>query len=247
MDLKNKVALVTGSSSGIGEAIAIALAKEGAKVVVNSRNNVKGGMELVQKIKKNGGQAMYAQADLSNANQVRELFENSIKIYKTVDILVNNAGEARSGKFDDIENWKYQFENILLTQVLVTNEFLKVKTKRQRKIVNISSIYGLGMGTDFNSIAYGAMKSAVNSMTIDLARKFGNEILVNAIAPGYTWTPPWGENRAIQESKLKTEVKIQRFVETEEIADMAVSLLKNDAITGQIITIDGGATLKELY
>src|SRR3989339_1824067 len=95
MNLKGKAAVVTGSSSGIGEAIALSLASEGVKVVVNSRKNVVGGVAVVDKIKKFGGDAFYVQADVSIRDEVRDLLDKSLTKYKHIDILVNNAGESK--------------------------------------------------------------------------------------------------------------------------------------------------------
>lgn len=245
MNLKGKVAVVTGSSSGIGEAIARALAKENVVVIVNSRNNTSKGEKVASGIVKDGGKALYIKADISDTNETKELFEKVLKEYGQIDVLVNNAGEARGGEFNDIDLWKFQFENILLSQVIATSEFLKHQSDIIRKIINISSIYGSHLGGKENYLAYSAAKAGVNSMTVNLAKNLGGNVLVNAIAPGWTWTPAWGEDRKSEESFVVGKLPIDRFVESEEVAQMVIELLKNDAITGQIITIDGGASLKE--
>jgi len=244
MRLRNKVAIVTGSSSGIGEAVALALAKNGAKVIVNSRRNISGGETVVKEIKKIGGDATYIQADVSDGKQVKRLFSEALKKYKTVDILINNAGESKSGKLGDLENWNYQFNNILLSSVISSDEFLQIKSANLRKIVNISSIYGSTLGSNTSYLAYGAMKAGMNNLTVNLAKLHGSKVLVNAVVPGYTLTPPWGTNDVFSDTGVNKNTKIKRFVYPEEIAEMVVSILKNDAMTGQIITVDGGATLK---
>jgi 3-oxoacyl-[acyl-carrier protein] reductase len=247
MELKNKTALVTGSSSGIGRAIVLALAKERVGVIVNSRKNVKGGIEVANKITKHGGQAIYIQGDLSNKEDVGKLFNSALKVFKRIDILVNNAGESISGELEDLEVWKYQLNNILLSAVIATGEFLKIENLDMRKIVNITSIYGSAIGSNTDYLAYGAAKAGLNNLTVNLAKKLGSSVLVNAVAPGWTWTPPWGKNRKKEERSLRTKLAIGRFVEPEEIAQTVVMILKNDAITGQVVTVDGGASLKDLY
>src|SRR3989339_131404 len=139
MNLKGKAAVVTGSSSGIGEAIALSLASEGVKVVVNSRKNVVGGVAGVDKIKKFGGDAFYVQADVSIRDEVRDLLDKSLTKYKHIDILVNNAGESKKAVLGDLNNWNYQFNNILMSSVVTSDEFLRIKSNSMRKIVNISS------------------------------------------------------------------------------------------------------------
>lgn len=247
MDLKNKVAVVTGSSSGIGEAIALALAKEGVKVVVNSRHNIKGGQDVVRKIIKLEGEAIYVQADLSKEIDAKRLFKESIAKYKTVDILINNAGDAMPGKISDIENWRYVFDNILFNAVLATSEFIKIKSHEQRKIINISSIYGSLVGGNYNFIAYSSAKAAMNSLSVNLAKSLGKNVQVNSVAPGWVRTPAWGVISEDTEESVSDRTKIGRFIESKEIAETVVYLLKNDAITGQIVTVDGGATLKDMF
>lgn len=190
--LKGKVALVTGSSSGIGRSIALALAEEGCVVIINSRKNVKGGYELMNELVDRSGKAIYVQGDLSKPDEAERLFETIVNKFKSLDILINNAGESKGGDFEDIELWRYQFENILLSQVISTSKFLKLKSKGLRKIVNISSIYGSELGGKENYVAYSAFKAGVNSMTVNLAKNLKGDVLVNAIAPGWTWTPAWG-------------------------------------------------------
>jgi len=247
MDLKDKVALVTGSSSGIGEAVALLLAKNHVKVVINSRKSTENGKKVVDKIEKLNGSAIFVKADLTAEKDVEFLFSEIYKVHKTVDILINNAGESTPGEFDDLDNWDYQIKNNLMSCVLVTKEFLKVENSNQRKIINISSIYGSGLGGNLDYMSYSAAKAAINNLTINLAKKYAPQIMVNAIMPGYTQTPPWGEMNKELEADLKKETKIGRFVYPYEIAHTVKYLLENDAITGQIITVDGGTLLKDLY
>lgn len=248
MKIKDKVALVTGSSSGIGRSIAVSLADEGAKVIVNSRKNEVDGNSVVSEITKKGGEAIYIKADLSEQSECKALFDSAVEKYGGIDFLVNCAGESKKGELENSDVWKYQFENILMSVVNATSEFLKVNLgKANKKIVNISSIYGSTLGGNTDFMAYSAMKAAVNNLTINLAKKHVPDVLVNAIAPGYTFTPPWGELTSELKKDLERETKIERFVDPEEIAQAVLMVLKNDAIVGQTITVDGGTLLKDLY
>lgn len=245
MNLKNKVVIVTGASSGIGQAIAVALAKKEAIVLINYLQNKKGA-EKTLKIVNRYSKGDILQADVSDKSEVRNMFAKISKKYGTLDILINNAGNAQPGKIDDYNLWKHQWENIFLSSVITTNEFLKMANKTIRKIVNISSIYGVLETGNQDYIQYSAAKAAMNSFTKNLAKTYGPEILVNAIAPGSTWTPPWhGTSEKI--IKQRTSITcIKRFIKPEEIAHVAVMLAENDAITGQVIIVDGGVSLKQM-
>jgi len=166
------------------------------------------------------------------------------KGYKVLDALVNNAGEYADGKFDNLDVWEGQIKNIFMSQVYMSNAFVKKgRSKNIRKIINISSVYGIPEMGNPDAPHYSAAKAAVVSLTMNLAKKYGPGILVNAIAPGYVWTPPW-KNTSKEELKACEDlVKIGRFIKPEEIATMVVELLNNDAITGEVIRIDGGLHL----
>lgn len=243
MKINDKVVLVTGASSGIGKAIAIICAQQGAYVLVHYRNNDKGAKNTLQEVEKYTSGKTY-QGDLTQPDDVRELFKKIKSDHQQIDCLVNNAGEAMPGDFDDYERWQNQWQNIFMSQVYTTNEFIKSSTAKDlRKIVNISSVYGdLDMG-NIDYVQYSAAKAAINSFTCDTAKKYGPNILVNAIAPGYTWTPPWEGTSREEIDACNGLTKINRFVRPEEIAQMAVALLENDAITGEIIRVDGGLHL----
>jgi NAD(P)-dependent dehydrogenase (short-subunit alcohol dehydrogenase family) len=246
MDLKDKVVLVTGSSSGIGRAIAIECAKAGAVVLIHYRSNKEGAEETLKKVEE-FSKCKTFYADLSKLEQVEKLFEEIEKYTPEVDLLVNNAGRCRSGKFDDLKMWESQFQDNFYSTLNTSNVFLKQKNKgKLRKIVNISSIYGDLMMNQPDYPQYCAAKAAVSDLTIAMAKKLAPDVLINAIAPGYTWTPPW-EGSDPKELKVCAENnKIKRFVDPEEIATVVVEILKNDAIAGEIIRIDGGLHLFEV-
>lgn len=247
MEISKQVVVVTGSSSGIGKTIALSLGAKGAKVVVHSRKNKSGGDEVVSKILKSGGEAVHVQADLTTPKGAEKLIKEAATTYGNVDILVNNAGEYKPGDVHNFETWEYEISSLLMSCVYTTSYFLKRKAKSQRKIVNISSMYGLLYSGQDDAPAYSAAKAAMNSLTINLAKQYKNDVLVNAVAPGWTWTPNWGDDKSQFEDDIRENATIGRFIEPEEIAQMVVAVLENDALTGQIIPVEGGATFKKMF
>lgn len=245
MNLKGKTILVTGASSGIGQAIAIAVAQKGATAVIAYRKNKEGAEHTLKEVEKYGV-GHVVQADLSDQPQVESMFKHVSEKIGFVDMLVNNAGHAQPSDFFDNEQWRNQFANIFFSALNVSQQFLKhVKNDAVQKIINITSIYG-NLNTGNNEFfAYSAAKAALSSLTVTLAKRDSN-ILVNAIAPGYVWTPAW-EGISDAEKKLcESKTMIGRFIMPEEIAHMAVAILENDAITGQVVTVDGGLSLQKL-
>jgi NAD(P)-dependent dehydrogenase (short-subunit alcohol dehydrogenase family) len=239
-----KTILVTGASSGIGQAIAKEIAKCGAVVLIHYHKNEDGAKATLGMIKKYSHGNVF-QADLTKPFDVKELFLNiRHKHHGFIDFLVNNAGEAHPGDLDDMKTWDSQIKNILLSQVYTSNEFIKFNnTNNLRKIVNISSIYGNLESGNSDYFQYSAAKAAVNSFTLNLAKKYAPNILVNAVAPGYTLTPAWKGTPKEEFIDLAEKTLIRRFVQPEEIATMVVELLSNNAITGEIIRVDGGLHL----
>jgi NAD(P)-dependent dehydrogenase (short-subunit alcohol dehydrogenase family) len=247
MELKNKVAIVTGSSSGIGEAIALELAQIGCKVVVNCRNSEKEAERIVTEIRDNGGEAIFIKADVSKKEEVEKLFSKTIEKFGAVDILINNASKQGGSDFLTTDNneWLEHFNNDFLSAVMCSQEFVKLKTKTLRKIVNISSLYGFGEFSCSSFMPYSAAKAALNNFTQNLAKLVAPDVLVNTVAPGYTLTPHWN---SLSEDVIKSCVKstlIKRMIKPEEIADAVKFLIENDAITGQTVMIDGGLSLQE--
>lgn len=245
MNLKDKTILVTGASSGIGQAIVMACAQKGATTLINYRKNVEGAKQTLEEVEKYSKGYIF-QADLSDEIQIGKMFKDIEEKVGSVDILVNNAGDAQPGDFFNNKMWKYQFENIFLSALYASQNFLKQNTNAKlKKIVNISSYYGSLRGGNTEYFSYSVAKAALSSMTVALA-KLDSKTLVNSIAPGYTWTPPWEGISDADKKIYESRTMIGRFVASEEIAHMTVSLLENDAITGQIITVDGGLSLQKL-
>jgi len=243
MILKDKVALITGASSGMGQAIAISLAKEGCKVVFTYNTNQKGAEKTTVEINKFGEKVTAVKVDLCIEKDIANLFKQIQKKYGKLDILVNNAGINNGGELLDPVFWRKLFEVDLFSIVSSINKALKLMSKGS-KIINISSVYGDERCGFKGLIAYSVAKSALNSFTRTLAKNLAPKIYVNAIAPGYVDTPLWGN---ISEKQKKIEGKdrlIERMIQPEEIADMVIAVLNNDAVNGEVIFVDGGISLK---
>lgn len=256
MTLKDKIVLVTGSSKGIGKAIAIAFAKQGANVIINFRNSEAEANKTLEEITKlampdgrQGGDHMLFRAEMSKEAEVKDLFNKIKAKYGNLDILVNNSGDARSidPAMAQLSDWEYQLDNNFLSAVLASKEFLNIAGSNSiRKIINISSIWGFDDKSDKDYMAYGASKAAMNSFTKSMAKKYAPKILVNAVAPGYVLTPHWGEMSKEDLEFYGKQQLIERFITTEEIADGVIFLAKNDSMTGTILIMDGGIGLKTI-
>jgi len=245
MNIKDKTILITGASSGIGQAIAISCAKKGAVILINYRKHIDGANQTLKEVNKYSKGYVY-QADLIVEKQISKMFTDISKQVGKIDILVNNAGQHKSGSFFDNQIWEDQFENIFFSALHVSQYFLKQnKESNLRKIINITSYYGNIGGGNTESIAYSCAKSAMTNMTVTLAKSNG-KVLVNAIAPGYVWTPGWGEMSHADKKKCEALSMINRYINADEIALMAVGILENDAVTGQVINVEGGLSLKEI-
>lgn len=244
LKLKNKVALVTGASKGIGAGIAIALGKAGASVIVNYSSSEKDSEKIVNQIQSEGGKALAIKADMSLAADVKNLFEEIEVKVGPLDILVNNAGLAVFEMIDDLTEAAFhkQFNLNVLGYLLAAQAAVKHMGERGGSIINISSI----LSTDpyLASSVYAATKGAVDTMTLALARELGpRRIRVNSILPGHTNTPATAGNfdGALGE-KLIAGTPLGRFGEPEDIAPLAVFLASEDAhwITGESIRASGG-------
>ncbi len=241
MDLKNKVALVTGGSSGIGKAICIALVKEGCKVIFTYNSNEKGANETLNDL--DVETALKFKVDMRDEDEIGKLFDFVKEKFGKLDVLVNNAGANRPRDLFDTKVWKEIFQVNLFSLVSCSEKAIELM-ENGGKILNISSIYGDGKACWNGLPAYGASKAAVNHFTQTLAKNLAPKILVNALAPGYVRTPIWGDKTDKEFEESGKEQLIERMIKPEEIAEMAVAVIKNDAMTGEIIVVDGGVSLK---
>ena len=243
MDLQGKIVLVTGASSGIGKAIAIAFAQKRAHVLVHYGKNKAGAQETLRNVENVSSGRLY-QADLMEAAAIKSLFEEIKRTTSTVDILINNAGESRPGDLNEDSIWEYEYKNILLSAMHTSAEFIEMPSSRLRKIVNITSIYGSLTTGDPEYLQYSAFKAALANVTATLSKSAAPQILVNAIAPGYTETPAWaGASNESKEACARATL-IGRFVRPEEVAHAVIFVAENDAMAGQVLTLDGGTSLK---
>ncbi len=249
--LEGKVAVITGASSGIGEATAIMFAKEGARVVLGARRIDK--LEkLANQIKKAGGEVTVKATDVSVEQDVKELIELAIKTYSQIDILVNNAGITgglTTVEEQNAEDWRKVFNtNVLGMVYAIKHVATYMKERKKGSIVNVSSVAGIRSGAGGN--AYSASKGAVNNLTQTFACDFGEfNIRVNAVCPGLIETEmtkpvfDYARDKG-KESKLGSRCELRRYGRPEEIAAPILFLASDEAsyITGQFIPVDGGNT-----
>ncbi len=248
MRLKGKIALVTGSSKGIGRAIAIAYAKEGAKVIVDYHTSAQEGEETVRLIEKNGGEAILIEADVSKEDEVKVLFAKIMEHFGTLDILVNSAGIARRAPFLEVtlEQWNEVLANNLTSMFLCSKEAAKIMLpKKSGRIINMGSVRGQCAGGNPNALAYSVAKAGINGLTTTLAKELAPYITVNEVAPSFIDTDlakGWSEKT--REEAMSAY--IGRLVSAEEVADAFVYFATDAAAatTGQILAVDGGYLLK---
>jgi len=243
MELKDKVALVTGGAQGIGRTISEELARAGAHVVLGDVN-LEGAQARAEAINNSGGSASAIKIDVSNATEVREVFDFIMKDKKPVDIVVNNAGITRDGLMVRMKesDWDLVLDINLKGSFLCSQQAAKQMMKQKSgAIVNIASIVGV-MG-NFGQANYSASKAGVIGLTKTLAREVASRgIRVNAIAPGFIDTEM---TRVLDEEvrqKLIEQIPLARLGLPEDVARCVNFLVsdKSSYITGQVINLNGG-------
>ncbi|MBF2036427.1 MAG: 3-oxoacyl-[acyl-carrier-protein] reductase [Leptolyngbyaceae cyanobacterium T60_A2020_046] len=244
--LQNQVAIVTGASRGIGRATAIAVAAEGANVVVNYARSSTAADEVVAEIAAAGGSAIAVQADVSQAEQVDALIKATMEKWGRIDVLVNNAGITRDTLLlrMKLEDWQAVMDLNLTGVFLCTRAVSKVMLKqRSGRIINIASVAGL-MGNP-GQANYSAAKAGVVGFTKTVAKELASRgVTVNAVAPGFIQTD-MTEGLPNTEDILKL-IPLGRYGQPEEVAGAICFLASDPAaayITGQTLTIDGGMVM----
>ncbi|MDU4959951.1 MAG: 3-oxoacyl-[acyl-carrier-protein] reductase [Sporomusaceae bacterium] len=247
MLLGNKVALVTGASRGIGRAVALALAKAGAKVVVNYAGNAQAAADTVEAITAFGGEAIAVQADVAQADAVETLIKQALDAYGRIDILVNNAGITRDNlllrmKEDD---WDAVMNTNLKGIFHCTKQVSRIMIKQKSgKIINMTSVVGV-MGNAGQS-NYAAAKAGVIGFTKSMAKELAARgITVNAIAPGFIATDMTAVLPDQVKAGMADNIPLARMGQPEEVAAAAVFLASDSAdyITGQTLHVDGGMVM----
>jgi ketoreductase RED2 len=235
------VAIVTGSSSGIGERTAQRLAEGGARVVVNSASSVEAGQKLAESLP-NG--AIYIQADISDKAQCEKLINETIAAFGKLDLLVNNAGWTSLVPHADLdaltdEIFMKTFEvNVFGTWMLTKAAMPHLRQSTDGHVVNITSVAGVRpMGS---SIAYSMTKAALNHMTKLMAKSHG-PVRHNAVAPGLVETP-WTQDWASQHAGVAALAPLKRSATADDCAEAVLALVRNKYVTGHVFVVDGGLT-----
>lgn len=244
IDLKDKVALVTGASRGIGREISLSLAECGATVIVNYCGSKEKAEEVVSAIEGNGGKAKAVQCDVADFDATEQMIKSVLDEFGKVDILVNNAGITRDNLM--IKMTEDDFDAVMSTNLKgafntirhLYRNFLKLRGGR---IINISSVSGI-MG-NAGQANYSASKAGVIGLTKSMAREFASRgICVNAVAPGFISTDMTDKLSEAALEGAKQMIPLQRFGKPEDIANMVTYLASDMAgyITGQVMCVDGG-------
>ncbi|MDD5944802.1 MAG: SDR family oxidoreductase [Clostridia bacterium] len=244
MEIKGKVALITGGGTGVGKGIALRLAKEGTNICINYAHSEKEAYEAKAEVEALGVKCAVYKADVSDDDQCRAMIAAVLKDWGQLDILVNNAGRTHFVDHSDLEGMKGEyFDDIFALNVKGTFFMCRAAADALKKahgvIINITSIAGVtGLGS---SIAYAASKAAEISITKSLARVLAPEVRVLAVAPGIVLTR-WVEGRTGHIDKLAGETPLQKVAEPDDIAQTVYALIAHaDFMTGQNIIVDGGA------
>lgn len=244
--LKNKVAVVTGASKGIGAGIAKSLAEEGASVVVNYASSKEGADRVVAEIVRKGGKAVAVQGDVSKGSDVRRIFAETKKAYGTLDVLINNAGIYEFAPLGEIteDQFHRQFNTNVLGLILATQEAVKLFGAEGGSIINIGSV--VSSQTPPTTAVYTATKGAVDAVTHVLAKELGpKKIRVNSINPGMVETEGVHTSGIIGsdfQKQVESQTPLGRIGQPDDIAPIAVFLASADSgwLTGETLIASGG-------
>jgi 3-oxoacyl-[acyl-carrier protein] reductase len=246
MKLKDKIALVTGSSRGVGRAVALGFAKEGANVVINYTSNEAAANEAVEEVQSMGSQAIAVKADVASRVDAEKLVQAAVEQYGRIDILVNNAGFTRPAMMIKMteDQWD-QVVDIHLKGAFLCSQLAGRHMKEQNygKIINVTSVAGV-VGT-VGQINYSAAKGGVISMTKSIAREMARySVTANVISLGIVATDMSEKIRTDEKLKeiYQRRILLNRFAEPEDIVPAFVFFASDDShyVTGQLLCVDGG-------
>ena len=247
MLLDGKTALVTGASRGIGRAIALCLAAEGARVAINYAGNVKAAEEVKASVEAAGGTAILCQADIADSTAVEAMIADVVKEFGTIDILVNNAGITRDTLLMRMKD--EDFAKVLDTNLkgvfYCTKAVAKLMMKKRAgRIINMASVVGLvGNAGQTN---YAAAKAGVIGFSKSAAKELASRgITVNVVAPGFIGTDMTAGLPESVKEKMLTDIPLGRMGEPEDVANAVLFLALDQAsyITGQVVNVDGGMVM----
>lgn len=250
MRLQNKVALITGGSMGIGQAIAVKFAKEGAKIAIAGRGQ-SALQETAELIRAEGGEVITLEVDVQYKEHVDRMVDQVLQKWNTIDILVNNAGICSPSPFLEMseDDWD-QHMNINLKGTFLTAQRVAQEMDKQSvkgSIINMSSVNGLAV--EDGQAHYNTTKGGINLLTMSIALELAERgIRANALCPGFIetrLTKPTIQNQPVIQEYLKT-IPMGRVGQPEEIADTAVFLASDDSryMTGHCLVVDGGQLIK---
>ncbi|WP_410501514.1 3-oxoacyl-[acyl-carrier-protein] reductase [Exiguobacterium acetylicum] len=242
----SKVALVTGASRGIGAAIAKRLATDGFRVVVNYAGSTDKAEAVVREIKEAGGEALAIQANVAEADAVKQMIKQTIDTFGQLDCVVNNAGITRDGLLMRMK--EADFDAVIDTNLkgafLVTQAATRPLLKTSGRIINIASVVGISGNP--GQANYVAAKAGLIGLTKSVARELASKgVTVNAICPGFIETDMTDELTEEQRNLSLGQIPLKRFGQTEDIASLVSFIASDEAryITGQTLAVDGGMTM----
>jgi 3-oxoacyl-[acyl-carrier protein] reductase len=243
--LDGRVAVITGASRGIGRAIALYFAEEGARVVVNYNSSEKEALATLDQIKAKGGESISVEADVSRYPDVRRIVDTTTKKYGRLDILVNNAGilVAKDVLATSEDEWDRTIDINLKGAYLCSKEVAPIMLKQEKgKIINISSNSGLYHPSAMRFTEYVVSKAGMNGLTKALALRLGPYVTVNAICPGWIKTEMVDQTDPEVERSILEETALKRYGKPEEVAASALFLASDaaDFITGELLIVAGG-------
>lgn len=243
--LAGKNVLITGSSSGIGKAVALLFADEGANVILCSNKSTAKGNEVLFNVKEKGSRAEYYSADLRKENDIKTLFAQIEEKYGYLDVLVNNAGRTFNVGFSELteESLLQDIQTNLTSSILCSKYAVPLMKREYGWIINTSSIRGVDYSGRPGIIGYCASKAGISSFTKTLAAELAPKIFVNAVAPGFVNT---GYMDTMDDQMLNSwleNIPINRFITPSEMAEVYLMLATSKIFTGSIIIPDGGYSL----